>query len=186
VQGDRIPADHGYRLYSALVERLPGLKELGWSLKTINGIPDRQGWVQLGSESWLGVRTELANLELFGSLDGQVLRVGKALVQLGTLTGASLQPCPSLEARLVTIKAQYQDQVSPFEFGIALGKALERLGVQAMPVLGERKTLRIKDAAVVGYGVSFADLSPEASLTLQRQGLGGRQRLGCGYFVEKC
>jgi CRISPR-associated protein Cas6 len=55
-----------------------------------------------------------------------------------------------------------------------------------MPVLGERKTLRIKDAAVVGYGVSFADLSPDASLTLQRQGLGGRQRLGCGYFVEKC
>jgi CRISPR-associated protein Cas6 len=86
----------------------------------------------------------------------------------------------------VTIKAQYQDQVSPFEFGIALGKALERLGVQSMPVLGERKTLRIKDAAVVGYGVSFADLSPDASLTLQWQGLGGRQRLGCGYFVEKC
>lgn len=186
VSGDRLPADHGYRLYSALVERLPGLKERSWALKTINGIPDRQGWVQLGHESWLGVRTTLDGLALFGELDGQVLRVGKALIQLGTLTGASLQPCPDLQARLVTIKARYQDQVSPFEFGVALGKQLERLGIQTMPTLGDRKVLRIKDANVVGYGVSFAGLSEAESLTLQQHGLGGRQRMGCGYFIDRC
>ena len=183
MQGDRIPADHGYRLYSALTNSIPSLKDLNWSLKTINGIPDRQGWVQLGSKSCLGVRTELSNLELFGRLDGQILRIGKAIVQLGTLTGASIQSYSNLEARIVTIKSQYIDQVSPFEFGVALGKQLERLGIQAMPTLGVRRTIQIKGASVVGYQVKFANLSPEVSLILQQQGLGGRQRLGCGYFI---
>lgn len=182
--GDRLRADHNYRLYSALVERMPQLKEQDWALKTINGIPDHQGWVKLGRESWLGIRCDLSLLEQFGTLDGQVLRVGQNLIQLGTLTGQSLQPSPDLQCRMVTIKSKFSCRVEPFEFGVVLGRQLNALGIQTMPTLKERKIVEIHTTKVVGFRVAFSGLKPQESLALQRHGVGGRRRMGCGYFVS--
>jgi hypothetical protein len=33
VMGDRIPSEHGYRLYSALIEKQPQLKQVDWQLE---------------------------------------------------------------------------------------------------------------------------------------------------------
>jgi CRISPR-associated protein Cas6 len=99
--GDRIPADHCYRLYSALVERIPALKEMNWQLSTITGIPDRQGWVKLGRRSRLMIRCSLDQVPAFSTLDGTILRVGQTLLQLGTLEGNNLTACETLESRLV-------------------------------------------------------------------------------------
>ena len=179
--GDRLPADHGYRLYSAMVSLVPALKDRPWQLLTISGIPDHAGWIQLGSKSVLGVRCSLDDLALFDRLDNAVLRVGKGLIQLGILTGHSLRPSQSLSARVVTIKARYH-HLDPFEFGVALGRQLSQAGILVTPSLGSRCTVRIKDATVVGYGVQFDGLSEQESMWLQGTGLGGRRRMGCGVF----
>ena len=184
VMGDRLPADHGYRLYSALVERCPQLKNLEWQLGTVNGIPDAKGWVKLGRQSQLLVRCDLADLNAF-ELDGQILRVGQSFLQFGEGVGHSLEPCENLRSRIVTINAAYRCHVSEFEFGVALGKQLQRAGIETMPTLGDRCTLRIKDTTVVGYGIQFEGLKPQESLYLQRHGLGGRRRLGAGMFTPQ-
>ena len=180
--GDRIPADHGYRLYSAIVALAPALKDCHWQLLTIPGIPDYAGWIQLGNRSTLGVRCSLDDLGHFDPLNNAVLKIGKSLIQLGALTGCSLQPCEALAARVVTIKTNYHE-LNAFEFGVALGKQLAQANIKPMPKLGKRCTLRVRDAIVVGYGVSFEGLTPEESIRLQQSGLGGRRRLGCGVFL---
>jgi CRISPR-associated protein Cas6 len=184
VMGDRIPSEHGYRLYSALIEKQPQLKQVDWQLSTINGIPDGQAWIKLGSHSSLAIRVSICHLFLF-DLDNQILRVGQCLLKLGAGEGQSLNVCDCLTARIVTIKRDYRSRVSEFEFGVSLGKQLNRLGIDSLPVLGNRQALKIKDAFVVGYSVSFENLRPQESLILQRQGLGGRRKMGCGFFKEK-
>jgi len=35
---------------------------------------------------------------------------------------------------------------------------------------------------VVGYPVLVSELTPEESILLQENGLGGRRKMGCGFF----
>jgi CRISPR-associated protein Cas6 len=179
--GDRLPTDHGYRLYSALVERCPRLKDIDWQLGTINGTPDRNGWIKLGRKSQMLVRCDIADLDAF-DLAAKMLRVGQSFLQLREGVGHSIQPHENLQARIVTIKAKYQCRVSEFDFAVALGKQLHQIGIETMPILGNRSTIKVKDTAVVGYGIQFNGLKPEESLKLQRHGLGGRRRMGAGIF----
>jgi CRISPR-associated protein Cas6 len=185
VGGNRLPLDHCYHLYSALVERQPVLKEIDWQLDTVNGKREPADFIKLGYQSRLLIRCNVEHLSLF-DLDGQILRVGQTWVQLGQGEGSPrllLAPQQSLRANLVTIKSNYLCGISEFEFGIALGKQLANLGINTMPILGNRRTLKIKGKIVVGYGVRFDDLPPEESLILQQHGIGGRRKMGCGVFV---
>ena len=180
--GDRLPADHNYRLYSALVEKIPDLKELDWQLGTITGIPDNKGWVKLGKKSVLSIRCTVPQIPLLEVLEGKMLRIGQSFLQLGEMEGGTLQPHPCLQSRIVTVRNQNGFRVEPFEFGIAIGKQLQTIEVKAVPLLGDRRVLQIKDCTVVGYGLRFESLEPVESIALQIQGLGGRRRMGCGVF----
>lgn len=180
--GDRIPADHNYRLYSALIGKIPQLKEIDWQLGTITGIPDHASWVKLGRLSTLLIRCEFLHCEMFASLDNDILRVGQTLIELGQSEGNSLRPCENLTARIVTVKARSIVRTDLFSFGISIGKQLHALGVETIPTIGERKTICIKDNTVVGYGLLFENLSPHESMLLQKHGLGGRRKIGAGVF----
>jgi CRISPR-associated protein Cas6 len=46
-----------------------------------------------------------------------------------------------------------------------------------------RRTVRIREKEVVGYGLDVSRLTAEASILLQEHGLGGRRPFGCGVFV---
>ena len=182
VMGDRISSDHNYRLYSALIEQIPNLKELDWQLGTITGVPDNKGWIKLGRKSTLSIRCMVNLIPVFGILDNQILRIGQSLIQLGEMQGSTLSCVPNLSTRIATIRIQNDFRVDPFEFGVAIGKQLANKGIKCIPILGDRCTLKIKDCVVVGYGLRFEKLEPLESMILQTQGLGGRRRMGCGVF----
>ena len=183
VMGDRLSSDHNYRLYSSLIQQNPHLKDIDWQLNTINGIPDRNGWVKLCRDSILAVRCKYSDLKEFAVFDNSIIRIGQNLIELDSSDGQSLSPKEKLWSRLVTIKSEYVCRVSPFEFGVALGKQLKLLGIESHPALGDRKTTVIKDTTVVGYSIEFPSLKPQESLLLQSNGLGGRRKIGCGFFL---
>lgn len=182
VMGDRLPADHNYRLYSAMIQQEPELKNIDWQLLTITGIPDGNGWIKLGRQSRLGIRCPLQELHRFTALDNQIIRIGQNLLELGESCGEAISPSQSLQCRVVTIKTGYTCRVNEFQFGVAVGKQLQSMGIHSMPHLGDRKALKIKNNMVVGYSIRFEDLRPEESMLLQTKGIGGRRRLGCGVF----
>ena len=83
------------------------------------------------------------------------------------------------------IKA-YQE---PESFLEAAQRQLTDLGINGLvkiPIIqteSSRKTIKIKRFTVVGFGLEIGDLNDEDSLLLQKIGLGGKRRMGCGVFI---
>ncbi len=89
---------------------------------------------------------------------------------------------------MVVIKGQQQ----PENFLEAAQRQLQQLGIKGKAHLSigshgalNRKTLRVRQYVVVGFGLEVAELSNEDSLKLQIYGVGGKRKMGCGIFVPK-
>lgn len=183
VMGDRLHADHNYRLYSALVEDNPVLKTIDWQLGTITGVPDKGGWIKLGRRSQLMIRCQMQDINNF-DLANKMLRIGQSFVLLGEIAIAPIEPKESLSCRLTIIKLEEGTRVDLFQFGCALGKQLNALGVGTLPTEIGRGAIQVKGDLVVGYGVKFERLKPDESIKLQVAGLGGKRKMGCGVFID--
>lgn len=180
VRGDRVRRDHGYLLYSALVEREIELKNVDWSISGISGKVDGN-WIELNKASKLTVRCSLKHIDLFPT-DNHLLRIGQGFIELQGLTGSSIEPRTTLRSRLVTIKSMDIPREDHFTFGVALGKQLARLGIESVPTIGYHSKMWIKDKFAPGFSIDFPVIKPHESLILQRHGLGGRRKLSCGFF----
>lgn len=188
VQGNQIPSDHGYWLYSALSRMIPELHEIETiSIGGISGIPDKFRTLHLNKASKLRIRTENANLPILLRLAGKQITLGDVKIRLGIPQAYMLKPHKTLYSRLVTIKGA----LSLDDFKESISKKLESLGIKQEAILFQkdssdypiRKTIRIKDKEIVGYPVLIPNLDPNDSILLQELGLGGRRKMGCGNFV---
>jgi CRISPR-associated protein Cas6 len=190
VIGETLPADHGYGLYSAIVHHCPIVhKQEGISISTISGAPDRQGKIYLSKSSRLKIRLpyEANKIAQILPLAGQTLKVGIHSIQLSIPQIFPLRPFDKLRSRIVTIK-KFQE---PEPFLEAVKRQMDALGIQGnafIPLNEEdqslRKAIKIKQYSVVGFGLVVTDLSDEASIRLQTNGLGGKRRMGCGVFTS--
>jgi CRISPR-associated protein Cas6 len=59
---------------------------------------------------------------------------------------------------------------------------MAELKVNGECIVGERKTFTIHDKKVVGYSMTINELSDEDSILIQEHGIGGRRKMGCGFF----
>jgi CRISPR-associated protein Cas6 len=89
-----------------------------------------------------------------------------------------LKPVPELYSHLVTTR-NGQDQE---RFLTEINRQLSEMDAKAEIHLGDRKTFTIHDKKVVGYSMQLLGLKDEDSITVQEQGLGGRRKMGCGFF----
>jgi CRISPR-associated endonuclease/helicase Cas3 len=90
-----------------------------------------------------------------------------------------LQESACLTSRLVTIKGFTE----PEAFQAAVARKLADAGVEASITVTRRRVVRIRDDKIVGFGVQLMGLSPRGSVEVQRTGIGGRQKFGCGSFL---
>lgn len=187
VIGKTLPADHGYGLYSAIVHLAPQVHEQdGLSILTIPGIPDRQGKIFLTERSHLRIRLPYESLPMVYYLAGKQLSIGSHSIRLGIPQIFMLRPTDRLRARIVTIK-NHQEPESFLEAARLQLDALGIVGKAFVPLDAEgkpgRKTIKIKNYSVVGFGLEVSGLSEEYSIKLQILGLGGKHRMGCGVFT---
>ena len=192
VSGALLPTDHAYPLYAALSALVPAFHadETPLRFAPISGIGQSDGMLQVGPNSCLRVRLPDDHVRLALPLAGKRLTVGGNWVRMGVPTVRTLVEAPVLVARMVTFK----NADTPEQFLATARKKLTELGIQGEPSLpihmdgdraGEpkRRVVRVKGAVIVGYSLLVSELSASNSLTLQGQGLGGRTRLGCGFFT---
>lgn len=206
VVGQTLPADHGYGLYSAISKQHPKLHDLeGLALNTIFGNPNRNGEIELTEKSRLLIRCQSDSIMAVLALAGTQLGLGKHMIRLGNPEIRQLRPFSDLKAWLVTIKhpsAKFDD-ITPDWFLDACDRQLKALGINAsvgIPLNDAdetaRKAMQIKRKGeglqkgkqrqtdcVIGYSVIVANLLPEDSILLQAKGIGGKRKMGCGYFV---
>jgi CRISPR-associated protein Cas6 len=192
VIGNELPADHSYPLYSAVAGILPALHngELGPAIASITGQFLGNGLFALNDHSYLRIRLPSEQISAVLPLAGKALVIAGHRVRLGVPRVIALTPAPALIARLVTIKGFTE----PGPFVEAARRQLDELKIAggpgiplitAGPRAGQprRRILRIKDKRVVGFALQVTALTAEESITLQEHGLGGRRRMGCGFFL---
>jgi CRISPR-associated protein Cas6 len=173
VKGSFLPADHNYALYAALINFNPLLRSLDWQLGTINGVPNKKGLIQLGNKSSWFIRIDHQYINLFSDL--AEIRLGAWTIQVAIQSIVKIEIHLTLVSRLVVIKG-YQE-IEPFYQSLLRKFPLT-------PIIGDRKTIKIKQFTVVGFSVTYLDLDGTNAQTLLNQGLGGKRRLGCGVFCK--
>jgi len=195
VIGESVPTDHAYALYAALSRSVPAFHQVDTRVRfaPLTGMAGEPGHLRLTDRSHLRVRLPADAIRTVLSLAGRSLDVAGANIRLGPPSVVPLVPAPSVVAYLVTFK--HGEEVDHF---LVTAKAkLKELGVTGDPTVpvistnakskraGEtrRRIVRIKDAAIVGYSLVVSGLSADDSIRLQEHGLGGRTRMGCGFFL---
>jgi CRISPR-associated endonuclease/helicase Cas3 len=190
--GQILPLDNGYIIYSALSRICPAIHQLeNISIHPIAGIPESSNLLHLTQHSKLKIRLPVDLIPLiYESLAGQTFSIGQYQFQLGIPEYNPLDPFPNLYSRLVIIRRFQQ----PESFLEAAKRQLERLNIQGTITLSTRangqpqcRQLTIENKTgtfpVRGFGVQITDLNPEDSITLQKYGIGGKQKMMCGVFV---
>jgi len=192
VEGDSLPLEHGYLLYAALSRAVPAFHQPGKDLRfnLITGERGPRGLLRLTQFSKLRVRVEAEMVGFVLPLAGQWLQVGPGKLRLGVPSALPLTPAPLVAARIVTFK----NCVTPEAFLSHAREQIDQMGIKGdpgIPLIREgdragqpqRRVLRIKGRAMIGYALQVAGLTAEESIRLQEGGLGGRRRMGCGFFL---
>lgn len=191
-RGGPVPTDHAYPLYAARAGAVPAFHDPGRPLRfaPLTGARGDAGRLQLAPWSRLRVRLSADSVPAALPLAGRALDVAGARVTLGPPVVEALVPAAALESWLVTFK--HGD--GPDAFLAAARAKLAAVGVAGEPAVrafasgpraGEprRRVVRVKGVAIVGYAVVVSGLTAEGSIRLQEAGLGGRTKIGCGFFL---
>jgi CRISPR-associated protein Cas6 len=194
VVGTSLASDHGYDLYAALARLVPRLHEESCKIRIgpIRGTYTGNGTLHLDTRySRLRLRLTTDEIPLVLQLAGKSVDVGSHRMRLGLPLVRNLVPAPNLVARLVTIKGFTE----PGPFLDAARRQLVALGSAGEPGIPQvtqgahagqprRRVLRVSDRRVVGFPLIVSGLTAEESVRLQESGLGGRGKMGCGWFGE--
>lgn len=178
--GTVVPRDHGYALFASLARVLGDLHGATWlAVHPLPGVSRPDGLLALQPRrGGLQLRVEPAQIPRVLALAGKTLDIDGHRVHVGVSRIYPLRPASSLTARMVVIKG-FQE---PEPFVDAVKRQLAALEVAATVEVGRRRVVTIAADKVVGFGTTLHGLTDEGSLIVQRAGIGGRQRMGCGVF----
>jgi CRISPR-associated endonuclease/helicase Cas3 len=177
--GKTLPTDQGYALYGAISRLVPEVHAADWfALETIPGVARGDGTTQLDPHGKLRMRLPQEHVALLLKLAGKPLHLNGQSIRLGAPEISLLQPSAALYARIVTIKGFTE----PEPFTDAVCRKLNERAIRGEVVIGPRRVLQVGNHKIVGFGLAIHELSDEASIQLQTDGLGGRRKMGCGYF----
>jgi CRISPR-associated endonuclease/helicase Cas3 len=177
--GKSLPTDQGYALYGAISRLVPEIHAADWfALETIPGLARGDGTTHLDPHGKLRMRLPQEHVALLLKLAGKQLQLNDQTIRLGAPEIRLLEPSAALYARIVTIKGF--TEAEPFTDAVC--RKLNERAMRGEIVVGPRRVLQVGNHTIVGFGLALHELSDGASMQLQEQGLGGRRRMGCGYF----
>jgi CRISPR-associated protein Cas6 len=190
-RGDSVPVDHAYPLYATLSRAVQAFHgpESKIRFAPLTGIKGEPGRLQLNDRSCLRVRLPSDAIRVVLPLAGKALDVAGSSVRLGPPTVFPLEAATILQAPLVTFKHGQESEA----FLKTAQEKLAALEITAKPQVRvfesgpragqpRRRVMRLKQRKIVGYAMLVSELTADDSIRLQEQGLGGRTRMGCGFF----
>jgi CRISPR-associated protein Cas6 len=197
VRGTTVAADHAYPLYAAITSQCQAAHQAEWlGIHHLTGVMrTAQDELTLTDHTELRLRLPVGRVADVLPLAGKSLQVGSGKIMLGAPAVHALAPAASLDASIVVIRLTEMPKVADEHGGQRIDqdafrarfteeavRQLRAQGVLQAPTLCGLQRLRVKDDVVLGFAVRVEGLNDEASLALQRVGVGGKRRLGCGLF----
>lgn len=189
VVGTSLPLDHAFHLYSAICKATGiGTSADSWfhaatnvGLIPVRGTPGPNHLLILDRNARFGLRIPPDEIPRALTLAGRRLLVSGTTLLAGTTSVEALKPSPVLYARIVTTR----NGEDPDRFDAEVAKQLAALEVRGSVVRGNRRVVRIHHKKVIGHELLVSELSPDESIRLQEEGLGGRRKMGCGVFFPR-
>lgn len=179
VLGKLLSVDHGYALYGAISRVLPVIHEnMEIRLKLVRGRYIGNGLLDISPASELVLRLPISKVGQYLGLAGKKLDVVGQGLRVGVPHTRGLIPAAVLYSPLVTTKNGHDQE----RFEAEVRSQMARLDLKGQLGLGKRRTFQVHGKQVVGYEVLVSELTAPESILLQEQGLGGRRKMGCGFF----
>jgi CRISPR-associated protein Cas6 len=179
VAGTTLPAEHAFVLWRATLPWLGWLKEeAGAGIHRLRTAPTGYGVALLARRAKLALRVPLPRVGDTLALADKTLDVGGSPLVVGAGVLRPLRPWATLHAQQVAAasgdEAAFQDQVAA---------SLGAQGLACQFITGRRQTVVAGAREIAGFSVVLHGLTPEGSLRMQSEGMGGDRVLGCGIFV---
>jgi CRISPR-associated protein Cas6 len=182
VFGQSVKVDHGYALFAAISRILPEFHEAGdIGLRLIRGRYMGNGQLNISPASNIVFRLPVSKVAEYINLAGKIFDLDGHQLHIGVPNSRALVPAVTLYSHLVTTK-NGNDQK---RFEEEMKRQMETMGCKGKLSVGKRKTFKVREKQVVGYSALVSELTAEESIILQEQGLGGRRKMGCGFFEPK-
>lgn len=177
--GKTLPVDHGFALFGAISRLLPEFHDDHLAgLALIRGRYLGDGLLGITPRTRLTLRLPISGIPTYLRLAGKSLDVAGHILHVGVPQTKTLIAAPTLYAHVVTTKNGFEQA----RFDDEVNRQLASLDVRGKITVGKRRTFSVHGRQVVGYSLLVSQLTDEGSIFLQREGIGGRRRMGCGFF----
>jgi len=177
LEGSLVPHDYPFALWTEIVRTLEWLKEeQNVGILPLRGSASGESTL-LSKRSKLILRVPSARAAQTGRLTGQQLKIGDSLLVVGKSRERALLPATTLHSNMV------ESNLGEVEFIADTQKKLHKMNISCNLICDKYRKISGAQAELTGFGLVLHDLNPEASLQIQRTGLGGARHYGCGIFV---
>jgi CRISPR-associated protein Cas6 len=177
LKGEMLAEDYPFDLWNALLQHLPMLSEHA----DIGVLPLRDikqsATTSLPKRAKLVLRIPVSLSDTASELSGKELLISGSKLTLGTCKKREIKHYPTIHAQLVT------GDIDETNFINEINQQFAAMGITGKIICGLRHILTGQTQQINGYSLVLHDLTAEASLKLQYQGLGSARHLGCGIFV---
>lgn len=190
IQCRTLPVDHSYSLSRAVSEALPWFaEEENAGLHTIHVAESGNGWMRpdkpdallhLSRRTKLMLRLPKQRIEDAAKLTGKTLNIDGNTMQVEKAVIKPLSTITTLFSRYLVAQADMGEDTFLRETQTLLGE----MGIRPMKMLcGIARVITTPEREIHTRSLMLAELTVEASVKLQQQGLGSGRKLGCGLFI---
>ncbi len=189
LQGGRLDIDHAWVLSEALKQVLPADTCARIGVHGVRLPESGNGWnrpealdaqIPLSRRTRLIIRVHRDDSETVRGISARSLRLGDNRIEVGDASVRRLSPLGTLHARAISCDPAQSEP----DFLQDIADRLETMGIDVGKMIcGRSGEIRTDGDSIFTRALMIADLKPEESVRLQRQGLGDSRLLGCGLFV---
>jgi CRISPR-associated protein Cas6 len=177
LDGSSVPDGYPFALWAEVVRCLPWLEnEAHAGILPLRGSASGET-VLLSKRTKLVLRLPVDRAPQAGQLSGQKLTVDGSILMVGKGKERQLLAATTLHSYIV------QSDLGEIEFLAEMKKKLQEMNVPCNLICDKHRRISGAKQSLGGFGLVLHDLKPQASILIQRIGLGGSRHFGCGIFV---
>ena len=185
-----LPVDHAYALSQTITAALPWFAdEDNTAIHTIHVAETSNGWIRpegpdellyLSKRTKFTLRVPTHRVEDAKALIGMSLQVAGNDLEITKASIRNLSALTTLFSRYIITEGTNDET----EFLARCQQELASMNIKVKKMLcGMEKNINTPDGQIKARSLMLADLDFDETISLQRQGLGSHQLLGCGIFI---
>jgi len=189
LSGKCLEIDHAHDLSQALRQIIPDQSYRQLGIHQIRVAESGNGWdrpmnsgaiMQLSRRTKLMIRADLDSLGDVTKIIGKTLQLGDWQIEIGESSIRKLSLLGTLFSHAVSCDEHLPEE----DFLAVVAGQLDGMDISVSKMIcGKAGSIRTDTENIFTRSLMIADLKPEESVRLQKQGIGESRNLGCGIFI---